>query len=939
MKKKIKMSSIQGNIPIDKLTSDNYQTWSTDVKFLLIQIDAWDIITGTEKIPNLEDKSITKSDVRDFERRSRNALSIIYLNVSNEFKVLIDSCEKPKEAWSLLKAQFQPNNRSRHMQLFTELCNCRIVHNEPISLFSARIRKISEQLNGIGQAIAETLLIFQLIRYLPAEYDMVVQSILRWSDDKFKFKDIQTELITEEARLAVRDQDRLNGSYETQLSKVRFSRPKTVQQQKSEPKAKSLSPRKRHTSSPSRSKSPGQVTFQRTDRRRYRNKAKNFPTETHYLCESYYTHFGKVNEWVFDTASTHHFCKDRHLFESLEPVRDKQLSVAVRGKSIPIEYRGVVNLKFETGFQQKFERVLYVPTLRKNILSGSLLDLEGKAYCGGRGKVDVFLRENMKSKIFTARLEKGIYYIPTVNSKPEENPKSILKHQERKFQPKRKPKVKRSNPPRTNLKPKLSNTESTQIKQNDLMKVWHERLGHMSPELISHSSSNDCLRGIPTINKKKFYCEDCKLNKTKRISFKPIGGVRTEQPLDLLHLDLWGPAPVKGQNGERYYLSITDDFSRKITIYPLKSKAETFSVFLNHVTRAERFLDTKLKAIQTDNGGEFVNSQFQKYARETGVRHSFTDIYSPEMNGIAERVNQTIGNTLRTILSSSCVPKVFWPEAVLYAAYCWNRICRRSKSKTPFELYGGNKPSVKHLKPFGSVCFVGVPKQRRSKFDQRAKKGILVGYACRIKGYRVLFPETGKIVESRNVTFAEDLTNYYQDQVGESSRANSGAVLGNHSQNIYTLQEPEAEEMEIPHLNLGPAPSTSKATQQTRSDPVSNSDDDSSPDQVTTDDSESPNLRNTRWERRPVTRPDKSRTDIYYYEVGKTTRLRSHHDVKKYCSKNNLTYRPDIFNFRGTDLTAGIISSQDTESQPEDEVENEDPDLLFSEYVFEDESE
>lgn len=73
----------------------------------------------------------------------------------------------------------------------------------------------------------------------------------------------------------------------------------------------------------------------------------------------------------------------------------------------------------------------------------------------------------------------------------------------------------------------------------------------------------------------------------------------------LLHKDLWGPTKVTGRSGEKYFLTITDDFSRKVSVYPLRDKSQVFKVFTNHVKRAERFLNTKVKNVRSDNGRNF----------------------------------------------------------------------------------------------------------------------------------------------------------------------------------------------------------------------------------------------------------------------------------------------------------------------------------------------
>lgn len=71
-----------------------------------------------------------------------------------------------------------------------------------------------------------------------------------------------------------------------------------------------------------------------------------------------------------------------------------------------------------------------------------------------------------------------------------------------------------------------------------------------------------------------------------------------------------------------------------------------------------------------------------------------------QQNGVIERFMQTAVNGVRTILSESKLSSKLWPEALKYFCYSWKCICPKSLSKTPFEVYGGRNPPVRHLKPF-----------------------------------------------------------------------------------------------------------------------------------------------------------------------------------------------------------------------------------------------
>lgn len=866
---------------IERLNANNYGNWASDVKFLLLDKNAWDIVQGTETLPQVSEKSgITDKDVREYKAKENAAKAILYLNIDPEYRKVIENVTEASEIWKTLKQHFLPDNRARHMQLFTELCNCRIGSNEVVDLFAARITRISEQLQAISKPIDETFLTFQLLRYLPPQFDTAVQGILRWGDDKFKFKDVLIELVAEENRLRVRDNDRKNDSlieaYHSQQRHTRSRKglicfkcgrkghistfcgkfsvndknsPKQTQSEICQTVTKPRNPPRKRSKSKSNSvreklRSPSPVRSTR------KNKPKQRVVN---LVETNISQGTKSeNTWIFDSAASHHFCKDLDSFNDFNPVVGEQLAVAVDGVNFPIEGCGVVKLKFGKR-TLVLDDVMYSPKLRRNLISGSRLDQEGITYKGGNSKVQVFDGESL---LFTARLHKGIYY---------------------------------SYPKVTEVGKTQGKVASSSQVLGD-MEIWHKRLGHVSPSILEKTSRKDGVKGLPVLKGRKFFCEPCKLNKQRRVSFKPSTEIRSSFPLDLLHMDVWGPVRVTGNKGEKYYLSITDDFSRKVSVYPMREKSQVFDIFVRHITRAERFLDRTVKCIRSDNGTEFVNSEFKKFCDRNGIKHEVTNLYTPEQNGVSERWNQTLLDGARTILAESDLDQSYWPEAILFFTYTWNRLCHTGLQKTPSELYGGRKPSVTHMREFGSTAYVGIPRVKRSKLDPKARKGILVGYAFRTKGYRILFPESGQIVETINVSF------------GTSDR--SGAVMG--PKTAVDPFEIEGEKEEVTGYDYCPGEISSGESSEDEEQfipPTGGEQQTTSGPQTT--------LRDVTWLRKPIPRPDKSRVDIYYFEQKGSNelgpRLRSHNDVERYCSREGIRYEPSLFNFRGTDLYHGSV--------------------------------
>ena len=112
----------------------------------------------------------------------------------------------------------------------------------------------------------------------------------------------------------------------------------------------------------------------------------------------------------------------------------------------------------------------------------------------------------------------------------------------------------------------------------------------------------------------------------------------------------------------------------------------------------EKATGKRLKVIRTDNGGEFTSSEFEAHLCAEGVRHDLAILKNPEQNGVAERMNRTLVETVRSMLSHANLPHRFWGEALSTAAYLRNRRPTKATNEmTPHEAWTGEKPKVDHL--------------------------------------------------------------------------------------------------------------------------------------------------------------------------------------------------------------------------------------------------
>ena len=197
---------------------------------------------------------------------------------------------------------------------------------------------------------------------------------------------------------------------------------------------------------------------------------------------------------------------------------------------------------------------------------------------------------------------------------------------------------------------------------------------------------------------------------------------------------------------------LEDDVSRMTFVYFLKSKDQALQFFKDFKSLVENQTSLSIKTLRTDNGGEFCSKQFEKFLSDSGILHQKTNPYTPQQNGMVERMNRTIIEKTRCLLFDSGLQKCFWAEAVHTAVYLRNRcVAKGLNNKTPHEIWYKQKPNVGHIRIFGSEVMVHVPKEKRTKLDKKSLTMILIGYCENVKGYRLWDPIDKKVVTSRDV--------------------------------------------------------------------------------------------------------------------------------------------------------------------------------------------
>ena len=317
----------------------------------------------------------------------------------------------------------------------------------------------------------------------------------------------------------------------------------------------------------------------------------------------------------------------------------------------------------------------------------------------------------------------------------------------------------------TAIAKRVGNLYYLECKENQSLNVvvqskerhWHRRYGYLGEQSLTKLAKGVLIKGFDYDSSKEIdLCKTCIGGKHQRSKF-PISSTCCKEPLGLVHSDVCGKMSAKSLAGAEYFLMFMGNHTRYVWVYPLKHKDEVFDRFLKWKALVEKSSGRKLKVLQTDDSGEYTSTTFKDYLNAEGVCHERTVPKNPEQNGVAERQNQTLVETVRSMLIDSKLPHKFLAEALNTAAYLRNRSPTKAvDGMTPFEAWTNVKPTVKHLRVFGCDAFVHIPKDERHKLDSKSKKCILLGYGEETKGYRLYDPEKRKVFHSRDVKFNEN---------------------------------------------------------------------------------------------------------------------------------------------------------------------------------------
>src|SRR3984885_14576424 len=694
-------------VKILKLNNRNYQTWKFKVELLLVKEDLWDTISKETPDP------VTDA----WKTKDGKARASIGLLVEDNQLHIIRKQTTAKGSWEELRKYHQKATLSSKVNLLKKLCALRLTEHGDMANHLAEMENVTDQLTSLGETLAEHLMVAFFLSSLPDSYATLITALESRPEEDLTVELVKNKLLEEYSRRES------NSSIQADQGQRVL---KTTKQERDSKTVLTcyFCKKPNHVKKDCRkyiqwkSKNPGHTAKTLKEK-----VADDESTEQSVFSCFKIREKNIKNVWHIDSGATAHMSSNKNLFKNFDSKYKGEVLLA-NGYKIQTAGSGNIFLHFIKDDGEihvaKLCDVLYVPQLKGNLLSVKKLTNKGFLVLFEGNKCSII---KSKETIAVAEDKNGLFELR-------------IKEQ-------------------TN---EAKETNMAQVAQSctGCIHVWHNRMGHRNSQAILNmvNQSKASWIAIKACNYTK-ECECCIQSKMTRKAFPKKSESKTTEILDLIHTDVCGPMQTVTPGGKKYFMTMIDDYSKYTEVYLLSNKSEVPDKIKEYV----RYVQTKFrktpKKIRSDRGGEYTATRLQTFKKSEGIQAEYTNPYSPQKNGCAERKNRYIVEMTRCMLNDAGLPSQYWGEALITANHLQNRLPVEGKDITPYEAWNKRTPNLDYIKVFGSTAYMMITADKRQKLDDKAKKLTFVGYERGTKGYRLLDVNTNKVYISKDVTFIE----------------------------------------------------------------------------------------------------------------------------------------------------------------------------------------
>lgn len=769
-------------VKVDKLEkNDDWPAWKFEIRVLLNAAEVMNVVSGKLKKPvrGTDSQADHEAALLKWHKSDNKAQRIIVTALGKATKVHVMNCVTSHSMWTRLESVFEKKSKSTIHFTTQKFFNFVKDPADDIATYISKLQAIVMQMSDLGERISDSMVMTKILNELPEELNHFASAWESTHEDLQTIDNLTARLVTEEARVAKKHQGEVNDigqalvarKFRKKNSKNPNSKPgkchicnQTGHWKNECPNKKQKSTENPKTTSGSRSSADACVAIRSGDQEK--------PGAHISLSEALVATNGtKRDDWFLDSGASDHMSYRKEWFADYVEFKEEIPVRIGNGSCIKAKGFGTIDILAYNNnkwCKKHLADVLYVPEIHLNLFSQAKALDKGMKLTSDKEKCEfardgeiilVGVRESNFFKLMFKVMVEAKSFSASNETKPEGNSETTRRWVKSCDSRQKSVEVTRGNASR-----KVS------------LSTWHERLGHQN---IGYVKQFLKAHKINFDGSDDFFCDGCMYGKQHRSPF-----VRSEnragQVGELVHTDVCGPMQEKSIGGARYFVLFKDDYSNFRKVYFLKQKSEVCRQIEKYFSLLKS-INCTVSVIRSDNGTEYVNVDVGKLLEEYGTRHQRSVPYTPQHNGRAERDLRTIVESARSMMHSKKLPIKFWAEAVNTAVHILN--CSGPSpvvNKTPFELFFKKKPPIDHLRVFGSEVFVHVPKEKRRKWNEKAKKGIFIGYCDDTKGYRIWIPEENKIEVSRDIVFREIVQS--NDQLvsvnTEHDSANNFVVFG-----------------------------------------------------------------------------------------------------------------------------------------------------------------
>eukprot|EP00253_Pinus_taeda_P029250 PITA_29250 len=660
----------------------NYSVWKERMQSIFEEAEVWDIMVHTTQNPVVV--PIDATQLADYNKKNNKGKRLILDGVKDHCIPHVRGKRNAHEMWTALSNLYQSTKENRKMVLKEKLKTIKMGNDSAIR-YLTKITNVRDELAAVGEVIPPTELVWIAVNGLPrswmnfADWVCARETLPTW--ERFWDDCIQTE-----------------------IRKGQLGAAKPVEQDEDVALlARGKKGKGKKQASTSNGGGKGKVVCPEK-KKKGKNQSVATSAEVEDFADRFDREFGftacvsssagspatqvqrehafpsisgaSSGIWYVDSGASRHMTGVREYLELSESGTDMEV---VLDDDRVVRAVGVETMTFQRESKPplKVSNVLYVPGMRKNLISVSAVEDRGYEVLFRGGQVLMYPRGTPtdSARVIGVRHAK-VYKFAF---------QSLLA---------------------------LRSSTDSRASSSELCEILHHRMGHMYHGALR--TLREITTGVLDFSTDHFdTCRGCAMGKFAKSIF-PSSDSRATGILDLIHPNEFR-ALVETQTGR------------------------------------------KIKSLRSDNGGEYTLGEFVHFCAEAGIRREFTVPYNPQQNGVAERKNRSIVGVAKAMLHDQGLPLFLWAEACNTAVYLQNMSLHCALGHmTPEEAFSGKKLDISHLRIFGCITYSYIPKEKRTKLESTAEKGIFVGYSETSKAFQIYIPAQRKVVVRRDVKFEED---------------------------------------------------------------------------------------------------------------------------------------------------------------------------------------